>query len=88
MYLTNSPTCFAILQEAVTKLMERVYPIYDGTPRPLIGVLLKCLAVLCLHHASIIEVVCGASGQGFIPGCNFLFRHPLEYEARTVGFQE
>jgi hypothetical protein len=65
MPLTISPSCFAILQEAVTKLMERVYPISAGTPRPWIGVLLKCLAVLCLHHDSIIEVVRGASGQGF-----------------------
>jgi hypothetical protein len=66
--------------------MERVYPISVGTPRPLIGVLLKFLAVLCLHHDSIIEVVRGASGQGFIPGCNSLFRRPLESEARTVGY--
>jgi hypothetical protein len=86
MHLTNSPTCFAILQEAVTKLMERVYPISAGTHRPLSGVLLKCLAVLCLQHDSIIEVVRGASGQGFIPGYNSLFRLPLEYEARTVGY--
>jgi hypothetical protein len=54
MPFTNSPTCFAILQEAITKLMERMYPISDGTPRPLIGILLKCLAVLFLHHGSII----------------------------------
>jgi hypothetical protein len=54
MPLTNSPTCFAIFQEAVTKQMERVYPISSGTPRPLSGVLLKCLAVFCLHHDSII----------------------------------
>jgi hypothetical protein len=85
MPLTNSSTCFAILQEAVTKLMERVYPIYAGTHRPLIGVLLKCLAVLCLHHDSIIELVPGCSGRGFIPGYNYLFRLPLETEARTVG---
>jgi hypothetical protein len=66
--------------------MERVYPIYAGTPRPLIGVLLKCLAVLCLHHDSIIEVVRGALGQSFIPGYNSLFRRPLESEARAVGY--
>jgi hypothetical protein len=86
MHLTNSPICFAILQEAVTKLMERVYPISTGTPRPLIGVLLNFLAVLCLHHASIIEVVRGASGQGFVPGYNSLFCRPLESEAKTVGY--
>jgi hypothetical protein len=86
MPLTNSPTCFAILQESVTKLMERVYPISAGTPRPLIGVILKCLAVLCLHHDSIIEVGRGASGQGFIPGYNSLFRRPLDPEAITVGY--
>jgi hypothetical protein len=40
MPLTSSPTCFSILQEAVMKLMERVYPISVGTPRPLIGVLI------------------------------------------------
>jgi hypothetical protein len=68
------------------KLMERVYPIYAGTPQPLIGILLKCLAVLCLHNDSIIEVVHGASGQGFVRGYNSLFRHPLESEARTVGY--
>jgi hypothetical protein len=39
-----------------------------------------------LHHDSIIEVVPGASGQGFTPGYNSLFRRPLEYEARTVGY--
>jgi hypothetical protein len=86
MPLTNPPTCFALLQEAVTKLMERVYPTSAGTPRPLIGVLLKFLAVLCLHHDSIIEVVRGASGQGFIPDYNSLFRRPLESEARTGGY--
>jgi hypothetical protein len=84
--LTSSPTCFSILQEAVMKLMERVYPISAGTYRPLIGVLLKCIAVLCLHHDSIIEVVRGASGQDFIPGYNSLFRCPLESEARTDGY--
>jgi hypothetical protein len=86
MPLTSSPTCFDILQEAINKLMEIVYPISDGIPRPLIGVLLKYLAVLCLHHDSIIEVVSGASGQGFIPGYNSLFRIPLESETRTVGY--
>jgi hypothetical protein len=40
----------------------------------------------CFHHDSIIEVVRGASGQGFIPGYNSLFRRPLESEARTVGY--
>jgi hypothetical protein len=33
---TNTHTCFAILHEAITKLMERVYTISPGTPRPLI----------------------------------------------------
>jgi hypothetical protein len=65
--------------------MEIVYPISAGTPRPLIGDLSKCLADLCLHHDSIIEVVRGASGQGFIPGYNSLFCRPLKSEARTVG---
>jgi hypothetical protein len=86
MPLTNPLTCFAILQEAVTKLMERVYPISSGSHRPLIGVLLKCLTVLCLHHDSIIEVVRGALGQGFIPDYNSLFCRLLESEARTVGY--
>jgi hypothetical protein len=66
--------------------MEIVYPIYDGTPRPLIGVLIKCLTVLCLHHDSIIEVAHGTLGQGFVPGYNSLFCCPLEPEARTVGY--
>jgi hypothetical protein len=66
--------------------MKRVYPISAGTPRPLIGVLLKCLAVLCLQHESIIEVVHGASGQGLIPGYTYLFRRPIQSEARTVGY--
>jgi hypothetical protein len=66
--------------------MERLYPISAGTHQPLIGVLCKCLAVLCLHHDSIIEVVCGASGQGIIPGCNSLFPHPLKCETITIGY--
>jgi hypothetical protein len=84
---TNPPTCFDILQEAVTKLMERVYPISDGTPRTFFGVILKFLVVLYLYHDSTIEVVRVASGQGFIPGYNSLFRRPLESEARTVGYR-
>jgi hypothetical protein len=87
MHLTNSPSFFDILQETFTKLMQRVYPISAGTPQPLIGVLLKCLAFLCLHHDSVIEVVRGASGQCFIPGYNSLFQQPLDYEARTVGYR-
>jgi hypothetical protein len=66
--------------------MEKVYPISAGTPRPLSGVLLECLAVLCLHHDSIIEVVRGALCQGFIPGYNSLFRHLLESETRIVRY--
>jgi hypothetical protein len=55
-----------------------------GAAAALSGVLLKCLAVLCLHHDSIIEVVRGASEPGFNPGYNSLFCRPLESEARTV----
>jgi hypothetical protein len=86
MCLTNSPNFVAILQEDVTKLMEIVYPIYDGTSRPLIGVLIKCLAVFCLYHDFSIEVVCCTLGQGFIPGYNSLFHLPLDSESRTVGY--
>jgi hypothetical protein len=78
---------FPLFQEAVMKIMKNVYPIYAGTLWPLIGVLLKCLAVLCLHRGSIIELVHGASGQGFVPCYNSLFRRPIESEARTVGYE-
>jgi hypothetical protein len=86
MPLTSYPTCVAILQEAVMKVAEIAYPISAGTPRPSIGVLLKCLTYLCLHHGSIIEVVSGTSCQGFIPRYNSLFCRPLDYEAITVGY--
>jgi hypothetical protein len=66
--------------------MKRLNPFSAGTPQPLTGALLNCIAVLCLHHDSIIEVVCGDSGQGFFPGYNSMFLRPLESEAITVGY--
>jgi hypothetical protein len=79
--LSNSPIRIAILYEAGTRLIERVFPIGPGTHCPMSGVLLKCTVVFCLLYIFVIEVVTGASGQGFTPGYNYLFRCPLGPEA-------